>query len=112
MLSEHAKATLKLIVSALAAALTSAITSIMASGNDSFAVFKEKPSVTLGMAVAVLTVIATALTKSPAQGAALDQAVEAKAEAKVADRVLTAVDTGQMHQLVAEAREKREQGLV
>lgn len=87
MMSEHMKATLKLILSALASALTSAITSIMASGNDSFAVFREKPSVTLGMAVAVITVMLTALTKSPAQGAAMDEAIEKKAVEKAVTMV-------------------------
>lgn len=102
MMTEGMKATLKLIVSALVGAATSALTSVMASGQDSFTVFRDRPSVWLGMFIAVGTLIATSLTKSPAQGAALDRertaTADAKAEEKlpdkVADKVQTLLDTG------------------
>lgn len=103
-LSEAAKATLKLIVNVLVSAAGAAQVAITAAGQDSFAVFSERPSVWLGMFMAVGPVLLSSLTKSPAQGAAMDEAIEVKADARAAikadaiaeQKIQTLLDTGQI----------------
>lgn len=88
-LSETAKATLKLLGTVLGVASGAAMTAITAAGQDSFAVFRERPSVWLAIIVAVAPVFVNAFSKGPQESRAIDAERQYRAEEKAFVKVAT-----------------------
>lgn len=93
-LSEAAKAFIKLTFTVIGTAAGAAMTAITAAGQDSFAVFTERPSVWLAMIVAVTPCVINSFAKGPQEARSIDAERQEKAENKAFVKVATM--TGQI----------------